>query len=133
MIEVVSPANKDRASHVEELAEKIEEALRRGIHVLLVDLFPPGAHDPGGLHGAVWQFFDDEPYELPTTTPLTLAAYVGGPAPEAYLEHVAFGSILPEMALFLHPERYLNVPLEPTYQAAFRGTPAVWRSVLEMQ
>jgi hypothetical protein len=35
------------------------------------------------------------------------------------------------MALFLRPDRYVQVPLEPTYQAAFRGMPAFWRDVLE--
>jgi hypothetical protein len=48
-----------------------------------------------------------------------------------YIEHLAVGSPLPEMPLFLRPDRYVNVPLEPTYQAAYRGTPAVWREVLE--
>jgi hypothetical protein len=38
---------------------------------------------------------------------------------------------LPEMPLFLDPDRYINVPLEPTYQAAHDGMPAFWRGVLE--
>jgi hypothetical protein len=28
---------------------------------------------------------------------------------------------------------YIDLPLEPTYQAAFRGMPEVWRSVLETE
>ena len=59
--EIVSPANKDRAAHVAEFADKAETALWHGIHVLLVDLFPPGRHDPQGMHGAIWERFDDEP------------------------------------------------------------------------
>ena len=35
------------------------------------------------------------------------------------------------MAGKVFPADRLNVPLEPTYQAAYRGTPAVWREVLE--
>ena len=35
------------------------------------------------------------------------------------------------MPLFLRPDRYVNVPLEPTYQAAYQGMPAFWRDVLE--
>jgi hypothetical protein len=50
---------------------------------------------------------------------------------EIYLEHVAVGAALPQMPLFLRPDRYVNVPLEPTYQAAYRGLPAFWRAVLE--
>lgn len=132
MIEIVSPANKDRPAHVEEFARKIEEALRRGVHVLLVDIFAPGIHDPHGMHGAVWQLLDDEPTDLPPPgEPLTLSSYVADTRPEAYLEHLTFGSPLPEMPLFLNPERYINVPLEATYQSAYRGTPAYWRGVVE--
>lgn len=132
LIEIVSPANKDRRSHVEELARKIEEALRRGIHVLLVDLFPPGTHDPHGMHGAVWELLDDEPLDVPPSgEPLTLASYVADTRPEAYLEHLAVGGPLPEMPLFLQLESYINVPLEATYQVAYHGTPAYWRAVVE--
>jgi len=63
--------------------------------------------------------------------PATLASYAAGPAVEIYVEHVAFGAPLPETALFLRPDRYVNVPLEPTYQAAYGGMPAFWRGVLE--
>jgi hypothetical protein len=49
LIEIVSPANKDRPEHVEELALKTATALERGIHVLVVDLFPAGPHDPQGI------------------------------------------------------------------------------------
>jgi hypothetical protein len=38
---------------------------------------------------------------------------------------------LAEMPLFLRPDRYVNVPLESTYQASYRSMPAFWRDVLE--
>jgi hypothetical protein len=131
LAEVVSPSNKDRAVHVAEFVEKAERVLWQDIHLLLVDLFPPGPHDPQGMHAALWDRFDDEPYVLPPNEPLTLASYVAGPRPEAYLEHLAVGSPLTEMPLFLDPDRYINVPLEPTYAAAYRRTPEFWRDVLE--
>lgn len=131
LTEIVSPANKDRVATVAELADKVEGALARGVHVLLADVLPPGPHDPRGMHGALWERFDDEPYALPTDEPLTLASYVAGARPEAYVEHVAVGKPLPDMPLFLTPERYINVPLEATYTAAFRGLPAYWRGVVE--
>jgi len=56
---------------------------------------------------------------------------MSGPDVEAYLERLGISDPLPDMPLFLHPDRYVNVPLEVTYQAAFRGMPAVWRDVLE--
>ena len=131
LVEIISPANKDRAAHVAEFTDKAETALWHGIHLLLVDLFPPGRYDPQGMHAAIWERFDDEPYLLPPDEVLTLGSYVAGPAPEAYLEHLAVGSPLAEMPLFLTPDRYINVPLESTYSTAFCGLPAFWRDVLE--
>jgi hypothetical protein len=133
LVEIVSPANKDRRRHVDELVEKAVSALERGVHLLLVDLFPPGPHDPGGMHGAISQCLkeSDEPYDLPAGAPLTLASYVAGPRVDVYLEHLAVGAPLAAMPLFLRPDRYIHVPLEPTYQATYRGMPAFWREVLE--
>ena len=72
-----------------------------------------------------------EPYVLPAGAPLTLASYVAGPAVEIYLEHLAVGANLAEMPLFLRIDRYVNVPLESTYQATYRGVPEFYRDVLE--
>jgi hypothetical protein len=58
-----------------------------------------------------------------------LAGYAAGTQVEIYLERLGAG--LPEMPLFLTPDRYINVPLEATYQEAYRGMPAFWRDVLE--
>ena len=127
LIEIVSPANKDRASHVAEFADQAETALLSGIHVLLADIFSPGTYNPQGMHPVFWERFDDEPYALPANEPLTLASYVAGPCPEAYLEHLAVGSPLPEMPLFLNADWYVNVPLEATYLEAFQGMPQLLR------
>ncbi len=135
LVEIVSPANKDRARHVEEFATKAVSALDMGVHLLLVDLLPPGPHDPHGMHGVLRQRLEqsDEAYDLPADEPLTLASYAAGPQVEVYLEHLAVGAALPDMPLFLRPDRYVDVPLEPTYQAAYRGMPAFWRAILEGQ
>jgi hypothetical protein len=130
---MVSPANKDRARHVEDFAAKAVSALDAGVHLLVVDLFPPGPYDVHGRHEVIVQRLEqsDEPYDLPAEAPLTLAAYAAGPRIEVFLEHLGVGAPLPEMPLFLWPDRYVNVPLEPTYQAAYQGLPAFWRAVLE--
>jgi hypothetical protein len=135
LVEIVSPANKDRLAHVEDLVAKAASALAAGVHLLLVDIFPPGRHDPGGIHGALWQQLDEEPDgddggPPPPHSPLTLAAYAAGPEIEAYLAHVAVGDELPDMPVFLHRDRYVNAPLNPTYEAAFRGLPAYLRETL---
>lgn len=133
LLEIVSPANKDRRQHVDEFAAKVVAALDAGVHVLIVDLFPPANFDLQGIHGEIVQRLEnsDEPYDLPADEPLTLSAYAAGPQIEIFVEHAAVGAVLPEMPLFLAPDRYVNVPLEETYQAAYRGVPGFWRNVLE--
>ena len=133
LIEIVSPANKDRPQSVAEFTRKVSSALDHGVHVLVVDLFPPGPHDSCGMHGAVWQRLEstEVPYDLPANDLLTLASYVAADPVDIYLEHPPLGSPLAEMPLFLRPDRYVGVPLEATYQEAFRTMPAFWRAVLE--
>ena len=131
LLEIVSPANKDRRLSVRVFVAKVLEALHLGIHVLLLDLLPPSKRDPRGMHGAVWNYFDEEPYDLPVEKPLTLASYAAGSPVHAYVEHLKINAPLPDMPLFLHSDRYILVPLEATYQATYRGVPARWRNVLE--
>ena len=130
-VEIISPANKDRPSHVADLADKIETALWKGVHAMLIDILPPGADDPQGMHAAVWNRFADEPYALPSATSLSVASYVAGSRPEAYVEHLAAGGSLKPMPLFFSVDRYVNVPLETTYMSAFRGLLTFHRKVLE--
>ncbi len=131
LLETVSPANKDRPESVEEFAAQVVEALDLGVHLLVLDLIPPGRHDPRGVHGAVWNHFDEGPYDPPAGEPLTVASYAAGPPVEAYVDHLGVGGVLPDMPLFLRSDRYVPVPLEAAYQAAYRGVPAFWRDVLE--
>ena len=137
LVEIVSPANKDRPLNVMKFAGKVAEALEAGIHVLVLDVLPPGPHDPHGLHGAIRQHLEraDEPYDgngaADPREPLSLLSYAAGTRVEAYIEQVAVGAALPDMPLFLRPDRYVNVPLDATYRAAFEGMPAYWRDVLE--
>src|SRR5437868_1742387 len=82
---------KDRARTVEEFAAKAVSALDASVHVLVVDLLPPGPYDPQGMHGVIRQQLElsDELYDLPANEPLTLASYAAGLGVEVYLEHVA--------------------------------------------
>ena len=131
LLEIVSPGNKSSRHALRTFVEKAVEALYRGYHLLIVDLFPPTPRDPQGIHGAIWREISDDPFELPAGEPLTLAAYSAGPAKQAWIEPTAVGRALIDMPLFLEPEIYVNVPLEATYQAAYRGVPQRWKRVLE--
>jgi hypothetical protein len=130
MVEVVSPGNKNNQNGLHAFVRKAHEALAAGIHLLLVDLFPPSPRDPQGIHGAVWGEDCGPDYALPPDKPLTCVAYVGGPAAEAFIELVGVGDVLPDMPLFLTPDVYVLVPLEATYQAAWDGLPTYWQGVL---
>jgi hypothetical protein len=130
MVEIVSPGNKNNQNGFNAFVRKAHEALAAGVHLLLVDLFPPGPRDPQGIHRAVWGEDCGEEYALAADKPLTCVAYVGGPGAEAFIEPLGIGDALPDMPLFLTPEVYVPVPLEATYQAAWDGMPAYWRDVL---
>jgi hypothetical protein len=134
LIEIVSPSNKDRKQHIGDLAGKVIRSLEAGVHVMLLDLLSPGPHDPGGLHGAVWAHFDTAAYDPPDDSPLTMVSYVwDGYEPTAHIQPTAVGRTLVDRPLFLTPAYYVNVPLESTYQAAYRGMPQFWREILEQK
>jgi hypothetical protein len=130
MIEVVSPGNKSSRAGLESFVRKAHDALALGIHLLIVDLFPPGPRDPEGIHKAVWSEDCDPDYALPPGKPLTCVSYIGGAAAEAFIESIGVGDPLPEMPLFLTPDVYVDVPLETTYQSAWDTMPGYWRDVL---
>lgn len=131
LIEFLSPANKDRPQSVEGFVNKAISMLRAGCHLLVVDLFAPGKHDPHGIHGAIWEYFDPQDYLPPEEEPLILAAYEARDVPQAYIETLSIGDELPPMPLFIQPAWYVTVPLERSYQTAYRGVPEYWRNVLD--
>src|SRR5262249_52275798 len=102
-----------------------------GVHLLIVDLFPPGRRDPQGIHKVIWDRLHDEAFTLPPDKPLTLAAYSAGTEIVAYIEPVAVGDVLPVMPLFLTPERYVWCPLEATYRITWDQYPAVLKGAIE--
>jgi hypothetical protein len=130
MVEIVSPGNKNNQNGLNVFVRKAHEALAAGIHLLIVDLFPPSMRDPQGIHRAIWGDDCGADYAPPEGKPLTCVAYVGGPSAEAFVQEVAVGDPLPEMPLFLTADLYVLVPLEATYQSAWEGMPAYWRDVL---
>jgi hypothetical protein len=131
LIEVVSPGNKASRHALHTFVAKAADALYRGYHLLILDLQPPSPRDPQGIHGAIWEEIEDDSYRAPADKPLTLAAYSADAVKTAYVEPVAVGDVLPDMPLFLRPGACITVPLEATYQAAWRTVPRRWQRVLE--
>jgi hypothetical protein len=131
MIELVSPGNKNSQSGWNAFVRKAVEALAAEVHLLIVDLFPPGPRDPQGIHRAVWGDDCGESYALPSDKPLTCVSYLAGIGAEAFVEFLSVADRLPDMPLFLTPDLYVAVPLEATYRHAWESMPGYWRSVLE--
>ena len=131
VLEIVSPGNKDSRHALDAFARKAVAFLEAGVHLLIVDLFPPGRRDPQGIHKVIWDHIHDEPFTLPPDKPLTLAAYAVGSETVAYVEPVAVGDVLPDMPIFLTGDQWVPCPLEATYQTAWEQFPAPLRGPLE--
>ncbi len=131
LIEILSAGNKSSTKEFQAFVTKAVDSLARGYHLLLIDLHPRTNRDPEGIHPVIWAEVDGPPMPIPADKPLTLAAYDADPPPTAYIEPVAVGDTLIDMPLFLAPEWYVSVPLEATYQAAYRGTPRRFREILD--
>jgi hypothetical protein len=96
MVELVSPGNKGIPTKLSTFVQKAEQALRGGVHLRVVDLFPPTPRDPQGIHRAIWGEAREGDLALPDDKPLTCVSYVGFPIPEVFLEPVAVGDALPD-------------------------------------
>ena len=131
VVEIVSPGNKDRKRSLRSFADKAIDLLQQRVNLLIIDPFPPGRHDPNGIHGVIWGELADQPFDLPKDKPLTLAAYQVEPTTTAHVETIAVGERLPDMPLFLYQECGIDVPLEETYQTTWNVLPIEIRQLFE--
>jgi hypothetical protein len=131
VLEVLSPGNKASRNAVRTFVSKSLELLEAGIHLSIIDLFPPSSRDPQGIHGAIWSEIMEDDFQLPKDKPLTLVSYLAAEVKRAFVEPVRVGMHLSDLPLFLDPDHYVQVPLETAYQAAFAAVPLRWRKVLE--
>jgi len=130
-VEILSPGNKRSQFELNRFLDKLDQALMKGCHLLVVDLHPPGRHDPQGIHAAFWGRRSAETRSVTPDRPLGVSAYRADIHPTAYFQPFAAGQPLPEMPLFLTPDLYVNVPLEATYMSAYKSVPWRWKSVIE--
>lgn len=136
VIEIVSPGNKSSRSALRSFVEKSVTLLRNNVNLLVIDLFPPTPRDPQGIHKAIWDEFEEHPFELPPDEPLTLASYVAGDlaagiSTRAYVEPVGIGAALPDMPAYLDRRGHVPVPLEATYQTTWESCPQDMRTLVE--
>ena len=124
IIEIVSPGNKDSRHAITTFVRKACDILEQGVSLLVVDLFPPSVRDPQGIHKAIWdEYAGEEPFDFLPDKPMTVASYVGGDIPTAYVESVGVGDVLPSLPIFLSEDYYVPAPLEETYMQAWAVFP----------
>jgi hypothetical protein len=120
-IELVSPANKDRAAHRHIFAVKCGSYLQSDVSLMIVDVV---TERTGNLHRALLDLLG-----VSVTTPgqgdadLYASAYRTVPVGEtlsleAWAETLTVGNALPTLPLWIGPELSLPVNLEETYQTA---------------
>lgn len=131
IIEIVSPGNKSSRNALQAFVRKAADLIRQGIHLLVVDLFPPSERDPQGIHKAIWDEIVDNPFELPPDKQLTVVAYRAALTRTAYVEPVAVGDDLPGLPIFLTDDEYIPAPLEETYRVSWTVFPADFKELLE--
>ncbi len=131
VIEIVSPGNKDSRAAMRDFVDKTIEFLRAGIHVLMIDLFPPTSRDPVGLHKIIWDEIEEKDFTLPAGKDRILASYETGGVLACYVDPIGVGDDLPNMPLFLANSWHVPVPLESTYQSTWNACPEDLRLAVE--
>ncbi len=130
-IEIVSAEDKASVPAVERFVGDAVGSLRSGLNLVMVDLFPSTDHDIGGIHTVVWSRLGGH-YRPPTGFPLTIVAYVAnGDSLTSHAEPTAVGRELINAPMFLTPDHSVDVPLEPTYLAAYGGIARCVRHEIE--
>ena len=95
VIEIISPGNKDSRRALREFVDKTHEYLRAGIHVMVIDLFPPTPRDAAGIHKAIWDEIEEKDFSFPVGKDRVLVSYETGAVQVAYFEVVGVGDPLP--------------------------------------
>jgi len=119
VIELVSPANKDRPETREAFVSKCDAYLREGIGLVMVDIV---SNHHANLHALLMERIDDPE---PRDDPLYTSAYHpvqrnGGTQLDIWYEPLAVGEELLSMPLFLKNGPRARVNLADTYRQTLR-------------
>lgn len=74
-IEIISPGDKRSALEVENFCGKVAQFLEGGEHFRMIDVLPPGKHDPRGMHAAFREYAFGETPGATAEEPFGCAAY----------------------------------------------------------
>ena len=131
IVEIVSPGNKAKRSSFNGFVSNCVRWIKGGMHMLLIDPFPPATGGARDLHSAIWSELNPE-YEPDRDFKLerNMASYEAGESLAAYIEPLKIGDPFPDMPLFVRPGVYVNLPIEMTYLETWKVYPkAVKRDV----
>jgi hypothetical protein len=119
VIEIVSPANKDRPQHRDTFIAKCLNLISQGISLILVDIVTARLFN---FHNELMWRLESKDGQIPETeeTPLYCSAYrytfnQDDPCVECWAHPLSVGSDLPELPLFIRSEIAVPVRLEQTY------------------
>jgi hypothetical protein len=130
VLEIVSPGNKSDKEAIKAFTHKARTLIAAGIHLTIVDLFPPTRRDPKGVHPVIWGGTQRD-FRFNSSRPLTCVSYIAGDQPAAFVETTAVGDRLPDVPIYLTSEQCVLVPLEKSYLAAYAEVPGIYRDILE--
>jgi hypothetical protein len=120
-IELVSPANKDRAEHRDAFVTKCAAYLQQGLGLAIIDVVTGRRFN---LHDALLQRLGTEP-AIPFDAELYATSYRpverdGQPSLAIWQERLAIGEILPSLPLWLRGSLCLQLDLEAIYDRTCR-------------
>src|SRR5205085_10336538 len=64
IVEVVSPGNKATRHALNAFVTKAAELLEKQVHLLVLDVLPPGRRDPDGIRACIWEGIAGQEYGL---------------------------------------------------------------------
>jgi hypothetical protein len=131
VLEVVSPGHKDSVEQFDNYLGTLAGFLSAGLHLLLIDVFPPSLRNPDGVDRAIWACLTGESPPPPAGKPLTAAAFSADPL-SLYSEPFGVGDPLPDAPLFLGRDWYITVPLEASYGSAWSGVAGYTRRMFDL-
>ncbi|MBI1927235.1 DUF4058 family protein [Candidatus Poribacteria bacterium] len=123
VIEIVSPANKDRPQSREIFVSKCLSILSQGIALVIVDIVTSRSFN---FHNAIVRKLQSKKKCGSPETPLYCSAYryvsdQKASAIELWWYGLAVGDVLPEVPLYISSEIAVPVRLEQTYVSACNG------------
>lgn len=131
IIQILSPGHKNSRSALDSFVHKAIDLMHKGVHLLIVDLFPPTDCNPLGIHEAIWSEVTSDNFKSPPEKTLTIVSYCAAKIVSAYVEPIAVGDAMRSMPVFLAEDCFTEVPLEEAYQASWAAFPKDFKTLLE--